>query len=70
MLRLDGDYYESTMDALTALYPKLSPGGFVIVDDYGIPACAKAVTDYRTANGIDDELQETSTGRACWRREA
>src|SRR5262245_31896942 len=33
--RLDGDMYESTMDALEALYPKLEPGGFLIMDDYG-----------------------------------
>jgi O-methyltransferase len=36
VLRLDGDMYESTMDALSALYAKVSPLGFVIVDDYGI----------------------------------
>ena len=36
VLRLDGDLYESTMDALTALYHKVSPGGFVIVDDFGL----------------------------------
>lgn len=35
LLRLDGDLYESTMDALTALYDKVTPGGFIIVDDYG-----------------------------------
>ena len=48
MLRLDGDMYASTMDALEPLYDKVSPGGFVIVDDYGaMPACAEAVHDYR-----------------------
>ena len=36
VLRLDGDMYESTMDALTALYGKVSIGGFIIVDDYGL----------------------------------
>jgi O-methyltransferase len=35
VLRLEGDLYESTIVALDALYPKLSPGGFAIVDDYG-----------------------------------
>ena len=39
VVRLDGDYYESTMDGIVNLYPKLSPGGFLIVDDYSIPAC-------------------------------
>ncbi len=34
LLRLDGDMYESTMDALTNLYPKLSIGGYIIVDDW------------------------------------
>ena len=34
VLRLDGDLYQSTMDGLVHLYPKLSPGGFAIVDDY------------------------------------
>ena len=35
VLRLDGDLYESTIQALDGLYDKLSAGGFVIVDDYG-----------------------------------
>ena len=40
LMRLDGDLYESTMDALVNLYSKLSPGGYVIVDDYGdFPPC-------------------------------
>src|SRR5579872_7299671 len=51
LIRLDGDMYESTIIGLQALYPRLSPGGFVIVDDYGaIPACRQAVTDYRQQN--------------------
>ncbi len=58
VLRLDGDMYESTMDALTHLYPKLSPGGFVIVDDYeAFQSCKKAIHDYRDQNGITEELQ-------------
>jgi hypothetical protein len=36
LVRLDGDLYESTTDALEALYPKLSPGGFVVIDEYGV----------------------------------
>ena len=44
---------ESTIVALANLYPRLSPGGFVIIDDYGaIEACRKAVTDYRREQGI------------------
>ncbi|MFG2825497.1 alpha/beta fold hydrolase [Kitasatospora sp. NPDC048365] len=68
LMRLDGDLYESTMDALTSLYPKLSVGGFVIVDDYLIKVCAEAVHDYRRANGIDDEIKDIDGYGAFWRR--
>ena len=69
VMRLDGDLYESTMDALAALYPKLSPGGFVIIDDYGvIPACRKAVTDFREKFGIDDSIHEIDSSGVFWRR--
>jgi O-methyltransferase len=71
VIRLDGDLYESTSDALTALYPKLSPGGFVIVDDYGaFEPCRRAVDDYRAAHGIDDPITEVDWTGAFWRRRA
>jgi O-methyltransferase len=35
LLRLDTDWYESTKVELEALYDKVSPGGVVIIDDYG-----------------------------------
>ena len=56
ILRLDGDMYESTIVALENLYPKLSVGGYVIVDDYGLPNCRRAIADYREFHGIDTEL--------------
>jgi hypothetical protein len=68
VIRLDGDLGSSTEDALTHLYPKLSPGGFVIVDDYQIPACQKAVHDYRAAAGIEEPLIEIDTWAAYWRK--
>lgn len=69
VLRLDGDMYESTMDALAALEPKVSPGGFVIVDDYGgIEACRNAVTDYRTSAGIDVPIEMVDWTGAWWRK--
>lgn len=69
VLRLDGDMYESTMDALNALYPKLSPGGFLIVDDYGaVPACRQAVEDYRAEHGIDEPIIEIDWTGAYWRK--
>jgi O-methyltransferase len=59
VLRLDGDMYESTIDALRHLYPKVSIGGYVIVDDYGaVPACKQAVHDFRDQYHISDPIQE------------
>jgi hypothetical protein len=71
VLRLDGDMYSSTIDALNALYHKVSPGGFVIVDDYGaVPACAKAVHDFRDEHGIDDPIEIVDWTGAFWRKAA
>jgi O-methyltransferase len=71
ILRLDGDMYGSTTDALTALYPKLAPGGFCIVDDYGaIEACKQAVTDYRAANRITADIQTIDWTGVYWRKSA
>ena len=71
VLRLDGDMYGSTMEALRALYPKLSPGGYVIVDDYGaVPQCKEAVTDFRAANGIIDPIEWVDWTGVYWQRSA
>ena len=69
VLRLDGDMYSSTMDALEALYDKVSVGGYVIVDDYGaVPACAKAIHDFRDARGITDPIEEIDWAGVFWRK--
>jgi O-methyltransferase/8-demethyl-8-(2,3-dimethoxy-alpha-L-rhamnosyl)tetracenomycin-C 4'-O-methyltransferase len=69
LVRLDGDLYESTYVALKALYPKVSPGGFVIIDDYGaVPACQAAVLDYRTLMGIDAPMHEIDWTGVWWRK--
>lgn len=70
VVRLDGDLYESTMDSLTNLYDGLSVGGWLIVDDYEIPACAQAVTDFRAAHGITDEIVELDWTGICWKKSA
>lgn len=71
VLRLDGDMYGSTMDALKNLYPKLSKGGFCIIDDYHIAGCKKAVNDFRAENGIHTELKAINLNYAAvyWRKE-
>lgn len=70
VVRLDGDLYESTMDGLTNLYPQLSPGGFLIVDDYGWVNCRKAVEDYRAEHGISEPIEEIDWAGAFWRKRA
>jgi O-methyltransferase len=69
VLRLDGDLYESTMDALNSLYRKLSPGGFVIVDDYGaVEGCRLAVEAFRTAHGISEQMRRIDWAGVWWRK--
>ena len=70
VMRLDGDMYESTWQAIEALYPKLSPGGFCIVDDYGdlVAQCQRAIHDYRDAHGITEEIVDIDGFGAYWRK--
>lgn len=69
LLRLDGDMYASTMDAITSLYPKLSVGGFVVVDDYGnVAGCQQAIDDYRQANGIRTPIEAIDGRGVFWRK--
>jgi hypothetical protein len=69
ILRLDGDMYESTMDALNALFDRVTPGGFVIVDDYGaVEGCQRAIRNFRASRGIDDPLFDIDGYGAFWRK--
>jgi len=69
VLRLDGDMYESTMDALRALYPKLSVGGYCIIDNYGaMESCQQAIHDYRREHGITDTIHTVDWTGAYWKR--
>ena len=68
VMRLDGDMYGSTMDALGALYPKLSPGGFCIIDDYALKGCREAVDDFRTEHRITSPIVEIDWSGVYWRR--
>jgi len=70
MIRLDGDMYESTMDGLVHLYPKLSKGGYLIIDDWGVlNSCKQAVVDYRTAHNITEEIKEIDWSGVYWRKQ-
>ena len=61
--------YESTIEALDALYPKLSPGGYVIIDDYILHPCRQAVTDYRDRHKISEMIEEVDGAAVFWRKE-
>lgn len=69
LIRLDGDLYESTRDALIPLYPKLSPGGFCIIDDYyAFTDCQRAVDEYRAAHNITAEMVQIDKLAVYWRK--
>lgn len=51
-LRLDGDLYESTKICLEYFYPKISKGGYIVIDDYALNGCKKAVDEYLTFYNI------------------
>lgn len=53
LLRLDGDWYESTKTCLEGLYDLVEPRGYVIMDDYGqFSGCRKAVDEFFSGRGI------------------
>ena len=71
IMRLDGDYYDSTRDGLVHLYPKLSPGGYVIIDDYGEDTwtyCRRAVDDYREREGLVQPLVRVDSKCFYWQK--
>lgn len=69
LIRLDGDMYKSTMDAITNLYPKLNEGGFCIIDDYGaVEGCREAIHDYFNDNGLQHELINVDGSRRYFRK--
>ena len=65
---MDGDLYNSTMDALANLYDKLSPGGYVIVDDYkGWPGCRRAVHDFLYSRHLNPKIDDIDDQSVYWR---
>lgn len=68
VLRLDGDMYESTMDSLCALYDRVSPGGFIIVDDFDLEPCQQAVRRFAEANQITAEMHKIDASGVWWRK--
>jgi O-methyltransferase len=68
LIHLDVDFYEPTRAALDWVYPRLSPGGYVVVDDYSTAFnCKDAVDEFRAANGIEDPLVLMTDTVAFWK---
>jgi hypothetical protein len=67
LLRLDGDWYDSTKICLEHLYPLLSPGGIIILDDYYYwEGCRKATDEYRLKNNINSPIQQIDVDAGSW----
>ena len=66
VLRMDGDMYESTMDILYNLYDLVPVGGCVIVDDWIIPVCQQAITEFRKRNEVFDEIVPIDSTGMFW----
>jgi O-methyltransferase len=63
ILRLDGDWYDSTMECLVHLYPKVQKGGLILIDDYYIwDGCSRAVHDYLSRNSLADRIFQSKEG--------
>jgi O-methyltransferase len=71
LIRLDGDSYEATVHSLRCLYPGLSVGGYLVVDDYGrFDGCRQAVDEFRREHGIAEPIEKVDHVCVRWRRES
>jgi hypothetical protein len=69
VLRLDGDWYESTKVPLENFYDQISLGGFVIIDDYATCfGSQKAVDEFRSARNISSALYPDGRGGAWFEK--
>jgi O-methyltransferase len=59
LLRLDADWYDSTMDCLTHLFDKVATNGIIIIDDYHAwDGCSKAVHDYLSKHKKSERIAQ------------
>ena len=71
VIHLDGDMYQSTFEVLENLYPGLSPGGYVIIDDFGaVPSCRQAVLHFRQSRNITEEMHVIDWTGFYWQGES
>ena len=63
ILRLDADWYESTLICLKQLYPRVVKGGLILIDDYNLwDGCSKAIHDYLSSIESASRIYNTGTG--------
>ncbi|HEY4797855.1 MAG TPA: TylF/MycF/NovP-related O-methyltransferase, partial [Bacteroidia bacterium] len=63
ILRLDGDWYDSTMDCLTNLYDEVQVGGVIIIDDYYTwDGCSRAVHDFLSKRNLVVKVKQNESG--------
>jgi O-methyltransferase len=69
ILHCDGDWYESVRLALEVLYPSVSAGGFVVVDDYGtFPGARRATDEFRARVGVTAPLRRVGGTARYWQK--
>jgi O-methyltransferase len=67
VLRMDGDWYESTLCILRNLFERVIPGGLIIVDDYfDWEGCARAVHEYFCESGATERIREAKAGHFAY----
>jgi O-methyltransferase len=71
LVRLDGDSYSATQVGLRCLYPSLSRGGYIVIDDYNVvEGCRRAVNDFRREYDITEPIEKVDWMCVRWRRQS
>jgi len=60
--------YSSTIQALEQLYDKVSEGGFIIVDDFKLKGCRKAIKEFRKKRNITSEIKKIDWASVYWQK--
>lgn len=68
ILRLDGDWYESTKCCMENLYDNVASGGYVVIDDYALVGCSKAIDDFLEQRGVKVEITLDGRGGGYFRK--
>lgn len=67
MLRMDGDWFESTLDILNNLYHQVRPGGLILIDDYyDWVGCSRAIHKFLADNDAPEQLHEIQRGQVAY----